>query len=83
MGHKRRRERTAREFNKLAHSQKRQFYKIEICKKLRTVFDADCRYEFRMNGYDPKDRTKEDDAKLKSKYRQYEIDDKNYISTII
>lgn len=76
MGHKRRRERTAREFNKLAHSQRRQFYKVEICQKLRTVFDVDCRYEFRMDGYDPKDRTRERDAKLKSKYRQYEMDEK-------
>ncbi len=78
MGHKRRREHTAREFNKLAHSQKRQYLKIELCQKLRTVFDCECRYEFHMDGYKPKDKTRKKDAKLKSKYRQYELDTKLY-----
>ena len=86
MGHKRRRENTAREYNKLAHSQKRQFLKIEVCQKLRTVLDVDCRYDGYMNGYiHDTDKTKQQSSKLKSKYRQYDIDKKliNNISEIL
>ncbi len=77
MGHKRRREHTASKFNKYANSQKRQFMKIQLCKKMRTDFDANCSYNGHMYGYDPKDRTKTKNSKLKSKYRQYDIDTKS------
>ena len=77
MGHKRRREHTAREFNKLAHLQKRQFLKVELCQKLRSVFDSECRYEGHMDGYKPRDKTRQQGAKVKSKYKQRDIDTKN------
>ena len=77
MGHKRRREHTASKFNKYANSQKRQFMKIQLCKNLYTEFDVSCSYDGYLDGYFPKDRTRQKESKQKSKNRRYESYDKN------
>jgi hypothetical protein len=74
MGHKRRREKVLREFNKLPHKQQRQFLKVITCQKF--YFDNECRNDFMYNNYYKKDRTKEPKAKLLAKYRNNDIDDK-------
>ena len=79
MGLKRRREHTARTFNRVAHVQKRQFLKIELCQKLRTELDVSCRYAGCLDGYVPKDKTRQPEAKLKSRYKRYDFDNKAYI----
>ena len=82
VGHKRRRQHKEHTMNKLAHSQKRQFMKVQLCKKLRNEFDITCNYDGFCDGYDPKDKTKLKHNKQKSKYRRNDIDIKEFYLNI-
>ena len=79
MGHKRRRQHKEHTMNKLVHSQKRQFLKVQVCKNLYNEFDITCKNDGFCQGYMPRDRTKEYVAKQISKYRRYDIDNKELI----